>query len=216
MNILFDLDGTLSDSKNEVTRCLAYALNSLQVAVPERAILERYLGPPLRDCFASLLATDDKALIERAVLLYREHFADVGIREAQLYPGASNTLAQLKEDGHKLFLATSKAEINARRTVQHLGIECYFVAAYGDTLAGERPNKTSLIAHILKVEELMPTTTVMVGDRDLDALGARANGVRSIGVLWGYGTPEELRKADHTVDSWSALLHCLEDLSRNL
>lgn len=214
MNVLFDLDGTLSNPRRGLTRCLAYALERLQLPVPEQEVLERYIGPPLRDCFTSLLGTDERASVERAISLFRERFSEVGIYETELYAGADQTLDQLTQGGHRLFLATSQPEVYARRALRNLGIDRYFTAAHGDTLSGDRSDKSHLIAHILKAERLAPVSTVMIGDRDRDALGARANGVRSIGVLWGYGTADELDSADRVANSWDALLECIAEFSR--
>jgi phosphoglycolate phosphatase len=213
VNVLFDLDGTLTDPELGITGCIAYALGKLGAPIPARADLRRYIGPPLRSGFVSLLGTSEEAVIERAVALYRERFADVGLYENELYAHTPDTLQRLVGAGHRLFVATSKPEVYASRIVQHFGVDKYFVHVYGSELSGERSDKAELLAHILAAEQINPACAIMVGDRHHDVAGARANGVASIAVLWGYGTEEELRQADHIVDAWPAVFDRVQSLS---
>ena len=122
MNLIFDLDGTLTDPELGVTRCIVYALERLGAAAPERAELRKYIGPALREVFGELLATSDPELIERAVALYRERFGKVGLYENELYSGTAESLARLAGSGHRLFVATAKAEAYALRIIEHFGL----------------------------------------------------------------------------------------------
>ena len=214
MNILFDLDGTLTNSELGITNCIAHALAALGAPIPAPAELRRYIGPPLRIGFGSLLGTADEALIMRAVTLYRERFSEIGLYENELYAQAPPTLQRLAAAGHRLFVATSKPVVYARRIVEHFGLDKYFLRVHGAELSGERSDKAELLAHILAAEQIDPTQTLMVGDRHHDITGARANGVTSIAVLWGFGTPDELGQADHVVAGWPALLDCVQGLSK--
>jgi phosphoglycolate phosphatase len=206
MNLLFDLDGTLTDPQTGITRCLVHALEQLGIAAPQPTHLRRYIGPPLRSAFAELLGTADSALIERAVALYRERFGEVGMFENELYPQAPASLAELTASGHRLFVATGKAELYAQRIVEHFGLSEYFVKVYGAALSGEGSHKRELLARLVAAEQIEPACSLMIGDRDIDVTGARANGMRSIGVLWGFGTAEELAGANRLVRTWSELL----------
>jgi phosphoglycolate phosphatase len=206
VNLIFDLDGTLTDPALGIVRCLVYALDRLGVAAPEGAELRKYIGPPLREVFGEILATSDSALIERAVALYRERFGEVGLYENELYPGTVESLSHLCGSGYRLFVATAKAEVYARRIIEHFGLVQYFARVYGAALSGEGSKKTELLARLVSEEGIERAESVMIGDRGSDVAGARANGMRSIGVLWGYGTAEELVDADLRVATWAALV----------
>jgi len=206
VNIIFDLDGTLTDSELGITRCLIFALERLGVAALERAQLRRYIGTPLRQVFGEMLATSDSALIERAVELYRERFGEVGLYENELYTGTAESLTHLRGSGHTLFLATAKAEVYARRVIEHFGLVSHFAGVYGAALSGEGSKKAELLARLVSEEGIEPAESVMIGDRGGDVAGARANRMRSIGVLWGYGTAEELVNADVRVATWAELV----------
>jgi phosphoglycolate phosphatase len=206
VNLIFDLDGTLTDPELGITRCMVYALERLGVAAPDRRQLRRYIGPALREVFGGMLATSDSALIEHAVTLYRERFGEVGLYENELYPGTAESLHRLAGSGHRLFVATSKAEIYARRIVEHFGLAQHFANVYGAALSGEGSKKAGLLARLVAEERIEREESVMIGDRASDVAGARANRMRSIGVLWGYGMAEELIEADLRVGTWPALV----------
>lgn len=195
MNVLFDLDGTLMDPKVGIIGCFKYALDALRIASPGDRELERFIGPPLRESFSMLLRTVNGGLVEQAVTLYRERFATVGMFENNLYSGIGDALAQLRDSGANLFVATSKPGVFAERIVQHFGLSQFFRAVYGSELDGSKAAKRDLIAHVLRAESLSPAETLMIGDRAHDVFGAKANGVFSVGVLWGYGSAEELATA---------------------
>jgi phosphoglycolate phosphatase len=206
-NILFDLDGTLTDPREGITRCIQYALEKLNRPVPAQQELERYIGPPLRGAFASLLASTETELLETAVSFYRERFAPTGLFENKLYDGVPQMLASLRADRRRLFVATSKVGIYAERILEHFGLSQFFEGVYGSTLDGRFDNKADLIRHLLAGESLAAHETVMVGDREHDLLAARQNGVRSLGVTYGYGSHAELTaaRADALCDSPSAV-----------
>ncbi len=193
--MLLDLDGTLTDPRAGIVRCLRYALERLERPCPAEAVLASYIGPPLRGTFQTLLATSDRALIERAMELYRERFADVGLYENEIYEDIPAALAALARAGHRLFVATTKPVVFAERIVRHFALDQHFAGVYGPTLDGRLDDKAELLAHLLRAERLTAAEVVMVGDRHADVVAARTNGIRSIGALWGYGSREELLAA---------------------
>ncbi|MGD8993329.1 MAG: HAD family hydrolase [Desulfobacterales bacterium] len=192
-NLLFDLDGTLTDPFAGITKCILYALDKLGRKCPPGDNLRWCIGPPLRDSFAILLASDDSGLIEKAVAHYRERFSTVGLFENHVYDGIPETLQALQKYGHILYVATSKPAIYARRIIDHFGLQRFFKCIYGCELDGTRGDKTSLISHILQTELFAASKTAMIGDRKHDMIGAKENGIAGFGVLWGYGTKDELQ-----------------------
>ena len=150
------------------------------------------IGPPLRNSFATLLASDDIILVEEALSIYRERFGSVGLFENEVYEGIPETLKALQEIGHTLYVATSKPTVYAERIIDHFGLRQRFTVVYGSELDGTRSDKASLIAHILQNESIDSSEASMIGDREYDIIGAKANGVRGFGVLWGYGTKDVL------------------------
>jgi len=193
MHLLFDLDGTLTDPKLGIVSCIQYALDRLDIEIAADTKLESYIGPPLRDTFRSLC--ENGADVEAAVSLYRERFTTIGLFENQLYEGIPLCLEQLQAKVESIHLATSKPAVYADRIIDHFELRRYFNLVYGSELDGRLGDKTELISHIIKRENLDPENTVMIGDRSFDVVGARNNGVRVIGVLWGYGSEDELRQA---------------------
>jgi phosphoglycolate phosphatase len=211
MQLLFDLDGTLTDPATGITLSLQHALTKLGSRVPPADDLKRFIGPPLQETFAELLSTKDEAVLGLAIQHYRGRYAQVGIYENELYPDVPSGLAALSKLGHRLWVATSKPHVYAQRIVDHLGIASWFEKVYGSELSGRNSDKSELIAGLLKAEGLRPADAWMIGDRVHDVVGARRNGVRTIAVLWGYGSEEELRAArpDAMVSSMSELCDCL-------
>lgn len=193
MNILFDLDGTLTDPYQGITKCITHALLKLDRPVPSQEKLKWCIGPPLKNSFAKLLATEDDDLVEEAVYIYRERYSSNGLFENELYEGIPKTLNALQEKGNILYVATSKPTEYANRIVESFNIQRYFRTIYGSELDGTRSDKSDLISHILLCEGISSSETIMVGDRMHDMAGAKANGVCGIGVLWGYGTRDELK-----------------------
>ena len=192
MNILFDLDGTLTDPYRGITNCIAYALNRLGRPSPPPPSLKWCIGPPLMKSFARLLATDDDGRVQEAIALYRERFGSVGLFENNVYDGIPDMLHAFQKGGHTLYVATSKPHIYADRIVDHFHLLPFFKRVYGSERDGRRSDKPSLLAYVLKRESIPAWDAVMVGDRKHDMIGARANGMIGLGVLWGYGPREEL------------------------
>jgi phosphoglycolate phosphatase len=192
VNILFDLDGTLTDSYQGITRCIAHALSALGRTSPPQEGLRWCIGPPLRHSFATLLETADEKLVNEALALYRKRFGTVGLFENEVYRHVPETLGALQQKGHTLYVATSKPAVYAQRIIDHFGLRQYFKTVYGSELDGRLGDKKSLIQHILQTESIDISEASMVGDREHDMIGATANGVAAFGVLWGYGTREEL------------------------
>jgi phosphoglycolate phosphatase len=197
LNVLFDLDSTLTDPREGIVACLKYALLGLGHNCPSDLDLARFIGPPLQESFAVLLHSTDPKQINAAVELYRQRFSSKGMLENSVYPGIHSALTTLR--GHALpFVTTSKPRVFAERIGEHFGLKEYFCAIYGSELDGTRSDKSDLVAHVLKAESLSPHSTVMVGDRAHDIVGAKAHGVFPIGVLWGYGSYDELVAAGAT------------------
>jgi phosphoglycolate phosphatase len=190
--LFFDLDGTLTDPGVGMVRSIRYALDRLARSCPPDEMLASFVGPPLRGTFATLLDTADRAAIEEAMTLYRQRYADTGLFENQVYDGVPEMLEAAQRAASALFIATSKPAVYAERIVKHFGLDHYFAGVYGAELSGRFDHKTDLLAHLLRAEQVVPETAIMVGDRASDVVAARTNGVRSIGVLWGYGSEDEL------------------------
>jgi len=207
--LLFDLDGTLTDNYLGIARSIVYALDRLGIEPPDASVLRRCVGPPLRTSFASLLDTGDAEAIEQAIALYRERFADVGWRENVVYDGIPDALAALAARDRPLYLCTSKPEVYARRIVALFGFHEHLRGVYGADLAGTLDDKAALLAHLAARERIDASRSVMIGDRHHDVRAARANGALAIGVLWGYGSAEELADADARVSTPAELVEAL-------
>lgn len=209
--ILFDLDGTLTDPKLGITRCIQYALSELGYKPPDADELHWCIGPPIKDSFSLLLNTSDDTVVAQAISVYRTRFATIGLFENSLYPQILETLDAIRSAGYKTFVATSKPHIYATQIIEHFGLSSLFNGVYGSELDGTRSVKSELISHILVTEQLSTSHVVMVGDRSHDIIGAKHNSVAAIGVTYGYGTEEELKNhgADwiaHTPDEIPKLL----------
>ena len=216
MNLLFDLDGTLTDPYQGITRCISHALLALGRSAPPRVNLRWCIGPPLKKSFATLLSSDDDKLAEAALAIYRERFGSVGLYENEVYEGIPEALKALREMGHTLYVATSKPSVYAKQIIEHFALQQYFRAIYGSELDGTRSDKSNLLFHILQNEAVASSETLMIGDREHDMIGAKANGVCGIGVLWGYGTKEELELSGaHTCLSHPKELKILFDEKLN-
>lgn len=193
MNLLFDLDGTLTDPTLSITRSLSYAFEKVGIPPMSQSELVTLIGPPIHDTFAQLMNTSDRAAIDRGVAFYRERYAAKAIsEETTVYDGIPELLTQLRSHGHKLFVATSKAREFAEAIVAGFGLKAHFKTVWGAELDGRLSNKGELIAHILNEEGLRAHQCLMIGDRMHDTIGARKNGMRSLGVTWGFGSSEEL------------------------
>lgn len=190
--VLFDLDGTLTDPFEGITRSIQHALEKMSAKAVSAADLRWCIGPPLWDSFRVLLETDDQARLDEAVAHYRERYTVTGLYENSLIEGIPDVLAKLADAGVKLHVCTSKPHAYAGKIVEHFGLMPHFGKVFGSELDGTRSAKAELIAHILAEESLAAEETVMIGDRKHDLIGANATGVKGVGVLWGYGSREEL------------------------
>jgi phosphoglycolate phosphatase len=204
--IFFDLDGTLTDPKPGITGSIQYALQKLDLPVPTQDELTWCIGPPLRASFVTMLGGE--SLADRAVALYRERFADVGLYENRVYPDVEHVLAALRQSQRRLFVATSKPRVFAERIIDHFGLSSHFEYVFGSELDGTRANKGELLAYAIETTGVDASQALMIGDRSHDMVGAKTNGIRGIGVLYGYGSEEELvgAGASHVCASPRALL----------
>lgn len=212
--ILFDLDGTLTDPGVGITNSVMYALEKYGITVSDKSELYKFIGPPLMQSFEKYYGFDQNKA-ERAVALYREYFQDRGIFENEIYDGIQQLLDALKVQGKVIGLATSKPEIYAKQILEHFGLDGYFDFISGSMLNGERTDKGEVIAWAIQLlgekQRYTLEEIVMIGDREHDVIGARKNGLASIGVLFGYGSREELTwaGADAVVSSVCELAEML-------
>ncbi len=209
-NIFLDLDGTLTDSGEGIMNSVAYSLRKFGIEESDREKLRSFIGPPLFASYIREYGFDlEKSML--AVEYYREYFAPKGIYENRPYDGIRELLAELKKDGRRLYLATSKPEPYALQIVKHFGLYEYLDGLFGSTMTEERTKKEEVVAYALENTGLSNTDVVMIGDRNHDIIGAKANNVASIGVLYGYGDREELETAGADV-----IADTVEDLKRIL
>ena len=196
--ICFDLDGTLTDPAPGITACIRHALTELTGDAPPAEDLLWCIGPPLLGSFETLLAGKGDAA--RALVLYRERFGDVGMFENRVYDGMPETLSALSAAGYRMVVASSKPAVYVRQIVGHFGLADYFDAVHGSELDGTRADKSDLLSWVIAEEGIAAERATMIGDRHYDIRGARNNGLRAVGVLYGYGSEAELTEAGaHTV-----------------
>lgn len=190
--ILFDLDGTLTDSGEGIINCAIYAMEHYNLPIPPREELRVFVGPPLTDTFMKFGVKPEDA--QEAVKYYRERYIPIGMYENKLYSGIPELLEELRKEEHNLCIATSKPENLAVEILQHFGIDKYFQYICGATLDHSRDTKEQVIAYLMsQCKSEYPW--VMVGDTVFDIEGANAHNIPAIGVAWGYGLVEEMRKA---------------------
>ncbi|WP_374378017.1 HAD family hydrolase [Dongia sp.] len=206
--VLFDLDGTLTDPRVGITGSIRYALKAMGVEHDPADDLTWCIGPPIQRSFEKLLGAEKAA---EGVAHYRERYGAGGLFENELFAGIDDVLAGLAETGIRLFVATSKAHHFARPIVAHFGLDRYFIAVEGAELDGTRSDKAEVIAHLLALHQVDPARAIMIGDREHDIIGARKNGLRNIGVLYGFGDAAELRAAgaDQLCDAPTDIPACL-------
>lgn len=191
----FDLDGTLTDPGLGITNSVAYALEKLGIPVPARTELYKFIGPPLLESFRRFYGMTESES-ENAVAIFREYFRDRGIRENDLIPGVPEMLAELKARGKTVVLATSKPQEFAQQVLCSFDLEKYFDFIAGASFDSSRSSKSAVIRYALdNVHPADLSAAVMVGDREHDVLGAAEHGIGTIGVLFGYGSREELENA---------------------
>ena len=182
--ILFDLDGTLTDSGEGIINCAILALEHFGLPVPSREEMRVFVGPPLHETFVRFGVPKDKA--EEAVAVYRSRYIPIGKYENTPYPGIRELLETLRAEGHKLYVATSKPEQMSVDILQHFDLAKYFDQICGATMDTSRTNKEAVIAYLLE-QNGRADNMVMVGDTKFDVIGAKAHGIPTVGVSWGYG-----------------------------
>ena len=207
--ILFDLDGTITDSGVGIINCAALALNHFGLPVPDRETMRVFVGPPLDETFMKYGVPADKT--DEAIAVYRSRYTTVGKFENTPYPGVEKMLQALKNAGHKLYVATSKPEAMSIEILEHFGLAKYFDLICGATLDGSRSKKADIITYLLDkaggAEHI-----IMVGDTAYDVIGAKAHGIPAIGVSWGYGKVADMEAAGaiaiaHTMNELLLLLN---------
>lgn len=206
--LLFDLDGTLTDPFEGITKCVQYALSACGIDEPDRANLKRFIGPPLIYSFMTFYGLSEEQA-EFAVIKYRERFSDVGWCENKIFDGIPELLFDLKNAGYKIFLATSKPENYARKIVEYFEIDKYFDVLTGATLDGSISEKHEVIAECFRCAagDMTSDNSLMIGDRKHDISGAKKFDMKALGVRFGYAEAGELEAAgaDFIVDDIKGL-----------
>ena len=190
--ILFDLDGTLTDSGDGIINCAILALEHFHLPIPDRETLRVFVGPPLHESFVKFGVPADKA--DEAVAVYRSRYIPIGMFENTPYDGIRELLEALKKQGHTLYVATSKPEWMAQDILKKFELDSYFDLICGATMDTSRTEKSQVIAYLLE-QSGGAENAVMVGDTKFDVLGAAAHGISTVGVSWGYGTVEDMQDA---------------------
>ena len=191
-NILFDLDGTLTDSGPGIRNAVRHALRRFGIEETEKEKLDRFIGPPLYDSFQRFYGIDPETA-KNGEEYFREYYRDIGIFENSLYDGIDECLCALVRGGMKLYIATSKPDFMAERVVEHFDIKKYFNGIFGAKPDMSISSKKDVISLLRNAHpEITPENSIMVGDREHDVFGARHHGIGCVGVLWGYGSEKEL------------------------
>lgn len=191
--LLFDLDGTLTDSTEGILKCLVNAIEQMGFEVPEDT--NKFLGPPIRQSFAEFCGMNEEQTAQ-AVKIFRERYSKVGLFENRVYDGIPEMLERLKNGGKRLMVATSKPQVYAIRIFDRFGLSQYFEFVGGAELDGSRDYKDEVIEYVLAQTGITDRSSVlMIGDRRQDVLGAHKTGIKCMGILWGYGSTEELTEA---------------------
>ena len=195
--ILFDLDGTLTESGEGITKSVQYALERIGKPEADLEKLKAFVGPPLTEMFMKYAQVDEETA-KKAVEIYRERYSVTGIFENAVYPGIEDMLAQLKKKGYILAVASSKPEVYVRQILYHFGLTQYFTEIGGSEMDGRRTNKTEVIEDVLRRLNMDKhrEQVIMIGDKEHDVYGARKAGLECIAVSFGYGTKEELTNAE--------------------
>jgi phosphoglycolate phosphatase len=208
--VLFDLDGTLIDSEAGIVGTLEHVFRQMKRSAPSREALRAWIGPPLRHSFPLVLG-ENESLVDEAIALYRDRFEAIGWSEHTIYDGVADVIDAAHARGDRLAIVTTKVVHQARRIVEHLPFGAHFAQVYGPQPGSRQSEKAGMIAQALKDFGASCEQATMIGDRHFDIDGARANGVRSIGVSWGFGSIDELRSAgaDLIVDTPAELSRAL-------
>ena len=202
--ILFDLDGTLTDSGEGILNCATVTLEHFGLPVPPRDEMRVFVGPPLWDTFFKYGVPADR--LDEAVAVYRKRYVPIGMFENHPYPGIEELLKKLIAQGHKLYVATSKPEWMSIEILTKFGLSSYFTIIAGSTMDGVRDAKADVIAYLLQQTGDIENA-IMVGDTAFDVIGASAHGIPTIGVSWGYGTVESMVSAGA-----AGIAHSMEEL----
>ena len=193
--LFFDLDGTLTDPALGITNSFKYALKSFGIEIPSYETLCSFIGPPLPDTFKLHFGFSEQKAAE-GVKKYREYFSEKGLLENSVYPGIPELLAELKQTGRKLVVATSKPEEYSVRIIEHFGLSKYFENVCGSNMDESRSKKDQVIAYAIERNQITDKSKIlMIGDREHDIFGAQKTGLKSCGVLFGYGSRKELEAA---------------------
>lgn len=204
--VLFDLDGTLTDSGEGIINCAVFAMERLGIPVPPREELGVFVGPPLWDTFRQFGVPADR--VDEAVEIFRSRYVPIGKFENTPYPGIREVLEVLRAQGRKLYVATSKPEVTAREILEHFDLSRYFTEICGASVDKTRSSKEDVIAYLLSLDACKEHS-VMVGDTAFDVIGAAAHGIPTIGAAWGYGKTEDMVSAGA-----AAIARSPEDLLR--
>ena len=199
-SILFDLDGTLTDSGEGIMKSAVYALSHYGIEAPSEAELRSFVGPPLTESFARFGVPQDQ--LTKVVEIYRSRYIPIGRFENTPYPGIRELLEKLKADGHRLYVATSKPEWMSIEILEHFDLAKYFDMICGASTDFSRNSKEAVIAHLLE-ECGAQENPVMIGDTAYDVIGAKEHGIPTIGVDWGYGLNEDMEKAGAVAIAYS-------------
>lgn len=208
-SILFDLDGTLTDSGEGIINCASLALEHFGLPVPSREAMRVFVGPPLSETFQKFGVPADK--VDEAIAVYRSRYIPIGKFENTPYPGIRDLLETLQQHGHKLYVATSKPEGMSVDILEHFDLAKYFIRICGAAMDMSRNSKEAVIAYLLR-ECGEDANTIMVGDTTFDVIGSKAHGIPCIGVSWGYGNASDLIDAGAVAvaDTTEELLTLLE------
>ncbi len=204
--VLFDLDGTLTDSGEGIINCAIFAMEKLGIPVPPREKMGVFVGPPLWDTFRDFGVPSNR--LDEAVDIFRSRYVPIGKFENIPYPGIREVLEALRNQGRKLYVATSKPEVTAREILDHFDLSRYFTEICGATIDKSRSAKEEVIAYLLSLDGCQENS-VMVGDTAFDVIGAAAHGIPTIGAAWGYGKTEDMVSAGA-----AAIAQSPEDLLR--
>ena len=212
-HLFFDLDGTLVDSGEGIIKGIEYSLKKFGITVEDNSVLRAFIGPPLVDSFKQHYGFEtEKAML--AIKYYREYYNEIGIRQAYVYNGLVETLQALKDKGYVLAVATSKPEVLANRVLEYFGLAKFFDTISGASLDERLSHKDVILDYALKKYGVDRAKCLMIGDRKFDVLGAKANSIDCLGVLYGYGDLAEMEKAGATyiVKTPAEILELLENL----
>ncbi|KHT22682.1 HAD hydrolase-like protein [Pectobacterium carotovorum] len=214
MNIIFDLDGTIIDSVPGIKDSLIYAIRKQGHVIDDRTDISSLIGPPMVNIVRTLLEPYGDDRVEETINIYRAHYGQHGLYNSIIYEGIMSALEALKQRGDKLFIATSKRQIFAGKILDDMGISSFFLDIIGTPTDGSMDDKSKLLSYLLTKHGLDQRCSIMVGDRKDDIIGAQDNHLLSIGVLWGYGTFNELstHQADYLCTQPTELCHVIDKI----